>query len=136
MKELQVRSDLPVPSSCFELLEMPLPSTSVEQNKVDTNLDLAGQILANSQVTLNSSVNVTIDTFVVLLNLATKPPAAVPLLFTRVQDVEDKNMRSRLLQIRVDECTPFTLPKLPLKTERMFNDKKELEHIKEDAMGF
>ena len=48
MKVLQLRSDLTVPNSYFEMLDMLFPSTSVEQNKVDINLDLAGQILANS----------------------------------------------------------------------------------------
>ena len=81
-------------------------------------------------------MNVTGDTFVVPLNSAGKPPAAVPLLFKQVQDVEDKNMRPRLLQSRVDECTPSNLPKLPLKAKRMSHDKKQLEDIKEAAMGF
>ena len=88
---------------------------------MNTNLDLASQTLANSQVTFNSYVSVTGDTFVVALNSAAQPSTSVPLHFTQVQDFENKNMRSRLLQIKVDGCPPFNFPKLSLKAKRMSN---------------
>ena len=100
---------------------MPLPSTFVEQNKVDANWNLAGQILANSQVILNSSVNVIDDNFVVPLNSAEQPPAAVLLQFARIEDAEDKIMRQTLLHLKVYGCPPSNFPKLPLKDEDMSN---------------
>ena len=79
---------------------------------------------------------VTGDNFVVPLSSAAQPPAADPLLFTKVQDFEDKNMRTRLVRIRIDECTPSNLPKMPLKARCMSNDKEHLEDIKEAAIVF
>ena len=83
---------------------MTLPSASIEQHEVDAimslysiNQDLRGPNLANSQVSLNSSLNATDDKFVVSLNFAEQSQASIPLQFTQVQDIQDKYIGPRLL---------------------------------------